>query len=246
MNLRTIGTGSAGNCYLLESESEILMIECGLPIKQIKQALSFSFSRVVGCIVTHEHGDHAKGVKDLMACGVNVWATNGTHEALGSSMNHRAHRLNLSKEVKLGSFRVRPFHIHHDAAEPCGFLIQHPECGLTLFLTDTFYCDYTFPGLNNIIIEANFSKEIIDRKMREGASPEFLRNRILKSHLSLETCITSLKANDLSNVNNIVLIHLSDNNSDEALFQKLVHEATGKNVTIASNGQSIAFNKTPF
>lgn len=55
-----------------------------------------------------------------------------------------------------------------------------------------------------------------------------------------------LAANDLSQVNNIVLIHLSDSNSDEKQFQKEVSELTRKNVTVASNGIEIQFNKTPF
>ena len=138
------------------------------------------------------------------------------------------------------------FDVKHDAAEPLGFLIEHSDCGKVLFLTDTNYCEYTFKGLNNIIIEANFSKEIIDRKFGSESGMEFLRNRILKSHFSLENCKDMLSANDLTQVNNIVLIHLSDSNSDEKQFHKEVSELTGKNVTVANNGMKINFNKTPF
>jgi ribonuclease BN (tRNA processing enzyme) len=115
-----------------------------------------------------------------------------------------------------------------------------------LFITDTYYCKYTFPGLNNIIIEANYSKEIIDKKFGPDSDKEFLRNRILKSHFSLANCKDILSANDLSQVNNIVLIHLSDSNSDEKQFKKEIHELTNKNVIVASNGMNIPFLKTPF
>jgi ribonuclease BN (tRNA processing enzyme) len=64
--------------------------------------------------------------------------------------------------------------------------------------------------------------------------------------MSLDTCVNLLNANDLSKVNNIVLIHLSDSNSDEQAFKKRVSDETGKNVTVASNGMEINFNKTPF
>ena len=246
MKLKVINTGSVGNAYILENDSEALLIECGVNIKDIKQALNYSFSKLVACIVTHEHGDHAKAIKDVLKAGIKVFATEGTHAACGTTMHHRACMLKLSKEVKIGSFRIRPFHIKHDAAEPCGFLINHPETGNVLFLTDTVYSPYTFENLHNIIVEANYSKEIIDRKVREGASPEFLRNRILKSHLSLENCKELLKANDLSNVNHIIMIHLSDSNSNEDQFQREVQELTGKNVTVASAGMEINFNKYPF
>ena len=126
------------------------------------------------------------------------------------------------------------------------FLIEHPDCGKVLFLTDTYYCKYTFPRLNNIIIEANYSKEIIDKKFGPDSDKEFLRNRILQSHFSLANCKDMLKANDLRQVNNIVLIHLSDSNSDEKQFVKEITQLTYKNVCAAVNGMEIDFKKTPF
>jgi len=246
MKLTTIGSGSKGNCYLLEaSTGEILMIECGVHIKQIKQALNFDFSKVVGCIVTHSHLDHSKSIHEVLGLGINVWASEATHEARGTTMNHRSCVFENMGDAFLGHFTVKAFDVQHDVPT-FGFLINHPECGNTLFLTDTFYCKYTFKNLNNIIIEANFSREIIDLKMQNGHAPKFLRDRILKSHLSLEYCKELLQANDLSQVNNIHLIHLSDSNSNEVQFQREIAELTGKNVTVASNGMTIPFDKTPF
>jgi phosphoribosyl 1,2-cyclic phosphodiesterase len=146
----------------------------------------------------------------------------------------------------MAGFTVKPFKVNHDAAEPVGYLIHHNECGNVLFLTDTMYCSYTFASLNNIIIEANYSQEILDERLRSGASPDFLRNRVLQSHMSLNTCKDLLRANDLRSVNNIVLIHLSDSNSDAKQFHKEVSELTGKNVFVAEPGLTIPFNKTPF
>ena len=154
----------------------------------------------------------------------------------------------------IGGFKVMPFDLEHfdivnglKRRVPClGFLIDHPESGKYIFITDTFYCKHSFDGLNNIIIEANYSKEIIDRKFGADSGKEFLRNRILQSHFSLANCKDMLSANDLSAVNNIVLIHLSDSNSNEKQFVKEVSELTGKNVTAAVNGLEINFCKTPF
>lgn len=248
MELKVIGTGSKGNAYLLENEKEALLIECGVNIMDIKAALNFNLKKLVGCIVTHEHNDHAKSIKDLMSAGVNVYSNKGTFEALNidasfEKKHHRAHPLHGIDDFKIGGFKIMSFDVKHDAAEPCGFLINHPETGNVLFLTDTFYCPYTFKNLHNIIIEANYDKEIARRKL---SGMEFLRNRIIKSHMSLDTCISHLKANDLSKVNNIVLIHLSDSNSDERMFQDKVQTATGRNVTVADNGLVIELNKTPF
>ena len=246
MKLKVIGTGSKGNAYILSNGDEALLIEAGVNIKEIKQALDFDYSKVVGCLVTHEHMDHSKSIWDVMKLGINTYASFGTLKARFVAGQPRAKKIISKESFAIGNFKIMPFDVKHDAKEPLGFLIEHPDCGRVLFLTDTYYCKYTFPDLNNIIIEANYSKEIIDRKFGADSGKEFLRNRILKSHFSLENCKDMLSANDLSKVNNIVLIHLSDSNSDEKQFHKEVSELTGKNVTVANNGMEIPFNKTPF
>jgi phosphoribosyl 1,2-cyclic phosphodiesterase len=246
MKLKVISTGSIGNAYILDNGNEALLIECGVNIMDIKKALNFDFSKVVGCIITHEHGDHYKSIQSVLDLGINTYALRETYQSkLYPSNSHRKNIIQSKRAFKVGNFKILPFDVQHDV--PCvGFLIDHPDCGKTLFLTDTNYCKYTFPGLNNIIIEANFSKEIIDRKFGSDSGKEFLRNRILRSHFSLENCKDMLAANDLTAVNNIVLIHLSDSNSNEKQFVKEVYDLTGKNVTAAVKGLHIDFHRTPF
>lgn len=252
MDLRILGSDSGGNCYILENDQEKLIIECGVNIDVIKRGLGFNLNPVVGCIMTHNHGDHSKSAQGLMKMGVKVYATKGTHDALGTTSHHRAVILPIEKEqeygevVHIGSFRVIPFTVIHDVPHPVGFLINHPECGTVLFVTDTIYVKQRFRNLNNIIVEANFCQKILDQRLQKGENPQFLRDRIFKSHMSLATCKELLLANDLSKVNNIVLIHLSDRNSDAARFQREISEITGKNVHVAKEGMVLPFNKTPF
>jgi phosphoribosyl 1,2-cyclic phosphodiesterase len=164
---------------------------------------------------------------------------------MGTTDHHRAGVTDGSLKIA-GGFQFKSFDVKHDAAEPVGYIIKHAETGNVLFLTDTYYCEYSFSGLNNIIVEANYCQEIIDRQVELGVLHQKLRNRIISSHMSIDTCIDLLKANDLSQVNNIVLIHLSDNNSDAELFKRKAQEATGKTVHIADVNQVIDFNKNPF
>ena len=245
MQLKVISSSSAGNCYILENEKEALIIEAGVRFDKIKQALNFNLEKVVACLVTHEHGDHAKSVKDVLAAGIKVFASVGTHDAIGTKDHHNAHIPGASTRFA-GGFQFKSFDIKHDAAEPVGYLIKHAECGNVLFLTDSYYSEYTFSGLNNIIIEANYCQNILDEHLRSGSSPTILRDRVIQSHMSIDTCVDMLRANDLSQVNNIVLIHLSDKNSDAAQFKKRVQEATGKTVHVADVDQIITLNKTPF
>lgn len=245
MKLKVIGTGSKGNAYLLENEQEALLIECGVSIMEIKKAVDFKVNKISGCIVTHEHNDHAKSIEEVLKSGIPVFATKGTFlgKTIQSAYWRRAYEIKQRDEFEVGRFKVISFPINHDVNEPCGYLIYHPDCGITLFLTDTYYSNFTFKGLNNIIVEANYDTEIIDEKLGDK---KFLRDRIYKSHMNLDTCMDFLKANDLTAVNNIVLIHLSDSNSHELNFRKKVSEMTGKTVSVASNGMELSFNKTPF
>lgn len=251
MKLKVVGSGSKGNAYLLENEEEAILIECGVNIMDIKKAIDFNISKIKFCLLTHEHGDHAKSINEVIKAGIDVYATAGTFQ--NSPAKHlnsprmkvipKNEKLVEISEFKVGNFNIISFPTYHDAAEPCGFLINHKDCGTVLFLTDTVYSHYTFRGLNNIIIEANYDAEIINEKLGDK---KFLRDRIYNSHMSIETCMKLLLANDLSQVNNIVLIHLSDSNSHEINFAKKVSGITGKEVHTANGGMTINFNKTPF
>lgn len=248
MRLHIIATGSAGNAYLLEaSTGESLLIECGTTIDRIKKGLGFSTRKLAGCILTHEHGDHAKAATAVLGMGIDLWASAGTHQALGTFDHYRARLLVVGHTSVVGAFKVKPFNIQHDALDPLGFLIWHPESGVTLFLTDSYYSQYKFDGLNNVIIEANYDLDIVNRRVHAGETERFLRDRIVTSHMSLATCVSILKANDLRAVNKIVLIHLSSGNSDEARWGLAVTAATGKSAVCARDGMIIEnFNKTPF
>lgn len=246
MVLKVIGSSSAGNAYILENNSTALLIECGVRFDLIKKALRFNIRKPIGCLISHEHKDHCKYVNDVMAAGINVYATEKTFKAMAINTNHyRAGIVKDGRKLTLGEFTVLPFNIIHDAAEPVGFMIKHAETGNVLFLTDSIYAPYKFRNLHNVIVEANYCQTIIDNKMAEGAN-KFVRDRVIQSHLSIQTCKELLQANDLSQVNNIVLIHLSDNNSDAARFKREVQEVTGKTVHIADAGMEIPFNRTPF
>jgi phosphoribosyl 1,2-cyclic phosphodiesterase len=247
MKLKVLGSSSAGNGYLLEASSgETLMIECGVKFIQVKRAVAFRVSDIVGVIISHSHKDHSSAAKEAMATGIYVYASPGTHKAMGTADYHRARYLIANMEERIGPFRVIGFDVLHDCAQPFGFLIYHPECGNVLFLTDTHFSPYIFKGLNQIIVEANYSDAILEEQVIGGGTPALLRDRVLSTHMSLETCMGLLKANDLKAVNNIVLIHLSNRNSDAPFFTKTISELTGKSVWVAEAGKWIDFNLKPF
>jgi phosphoribosyl 1,2-cyclic phosphodiesterase len=246
MKLKILGSSSLGNGYILENDAEALVIECGVKLSLAKKALDFNLSKVVAALISHEHGDHAGCADDYLKACIPVFCSRGTGEALKIKGVRRPHVCRAREPFTAGGFTITPFDVQHDAAEPLGFVIHHPETGNILFATDTYYLKYRFADLHNIMIEANYCLEILNRNMSEGRLSPIVRDRVIESHMSLATCIETLQANDLSQVNNTVLLHLSDGNSDARLFQSEVQQACGKPVFIAEKDLDLDFNKTAF
>ncbi|MBV5348898.1 MBL fold metallo-hydrolase [bacterium] len=248
MDLTVLGSSSSGNGYVLQNETEALVIECGVSLKEVKKAVDFNITKIVGALVTHEHGDHAGHFKEFLNARINVWMSEGTIGRLidKNYIGQLPRYLKQMHMVELGSFTIMPFNVKHDAAEPLGFMINHPEMGNILFVTDSYYIPFTFSNLSNILIECNYRMDLLENNIKAGRIPAALRDRTLQSHMSFDTCREALLANDLRGVNNIVLVHLSDSNSNEEEFKRDIHLATGKTVHVAKKGLKIKINRHPF
>lgn len=232
INIKTLASGSKGNAYLIDDGVSQLLIECGIKYKDIQVALNFDTKRVVGCLLSHEHKDHSKGLKDVLRAGIDVFMSKGTAEAEGIK-HHRINIVENKKQFKIGTFTILPFDVEHDVNEPFGFLIANEQDDKLLFATDTYYIKYKFTGLTHLMIECNYSQTILDDNIKTGVVPQVMKRRLMQSHFSLENVIEFLKANDLSKVDEIHLLHLSDTNSNELEFKNKIQEVTGKRVVIA-------------
>jgi phosphoribosyl 1,2-cyclic phosphodiesterase len=241
MELIVIGTGSKGNCYLLKSSNECLIIEAGCKLIEVKKALNFNIQNIKGMLVSHEHLDHAKYISEFTKIGIKTYSNQSVFNKF-NSLNTPIQVIKKNKTYQIGSFKVMPFEAKHDV-ECYSFLIEHQECGKIVFVTDSYYVKYRFKNIKHWIIEANYSKKIIDKKIEESGINLFLKDRILKSHLSLENCIAALKSNDLSNTENIILIHLSDSNSNEKEFKQEIEKQVQRNCVVANNGMNINLNQ---
>jgi phosphoribosyl 1,2-cyclic phosphodiesterase len=176
--------------------------------------------------------DHSKAIKDIMKAGIDCYLSRGTAEALGAA-GHRVKIIRAREQFKVGTWTVLPFDTQHDAQDPLGFLLANQEGDKLLYATDTFYVRYRFVGLSHIMVECNYALDILRANVEAGVVPEELKKRLLKSHMSLETVKGFLKANDLSRVQEIWLLHMSDGNSDAVRFKREIQELTGKMVFVA-------------
>lgn len=246
MKLTVLGSSSSGNCYVLQNQEEAIILEAGIKFAEVQNALDFNIAKVKACLITHEHGDHAKYIDQYMDKSIDVFASLGTVNSINYSKRNRPTPLAPMEDVTFGGFTIVPFDTQHDCSEPFGYLIHHEEIGTLLFATDTYYLKYKFQNLNNIMIECNYSNDILDTNVKSGLIHYKRKERVFKSHMSLKTTKETLLANNLEQVNNIILLHLSAENSNPKEFKRVIEEATGKRVTIAKRGVEILINKTPF
>lgn len=235
MQLHCIATGSTGNCYTLTSNSgETLILDCGIPIKEIKKGLNWNIRNVVGCIVSHAHSDHSKSVKDFEAMGIPVFAPYISLEPMVIGMEFKIQAFDLT------TVDGRWTHTNADGSEcPCyGFLITHPEMGKMLYITDTELIKWRFKDINHILLGVNYDKDLIDRDNTGKA------NHVFRGHLPIDTACDFVKANYSDNLQNVIMCHLSSENADsDSFIEKMKKVACGANVDVAERDKEWVLRK---
>ena len=228
MDIKVIASGSNGNAYLIGDGRTRLLLDAGIPFKRIQIGCGFRTSTMDACLVTHRHGDHAAAIPKLIQRGMTV-CSNADVAARYKGVQELTER----KEHPIGTFRILPFEAEHDV--PCyGYQVTSEETGEKLvYITDSAYVRYTFTGLTHIMIEANYAEDIMLGNVRDEKIPFSLAERVAGMHMSINTLLDLLRANDMTKVRQIYLLHLSDNNSDAERFKKLVQQETGAEVYIA-------------
>lgn len=245
MKLICLGSSSKGNSYILKGSDESLVIECGLPILEMKKAIDFEIGRVAGCVVSHQHRDHSKFLPEYLKCGIRVLALEDVFDSFNLKNRVFCKTIQPMHGYIVGGFKVYALPVAHDV--PCvGFVIEHDEMGKLLFVTDTMLCEYRIAGLNHIMLEANYSDEILEANINAGIILPSMRERLLESHMEIKTTEQILRTTDLSAVNEVVLLHLSGRNSNAEQFRTRIKRAVGKPVYVASPSMQIDISKSPY
>ena len=238
MRFTSLFSSSAGNAYLVEEGEGRLLLECGVAWKKLEAAAGFSLSRAAGCLISHEHQDHARSWKNAARAGIPVYATEGTARALGSGPGE----INLLDgwtdagvycydKVRIGCFDVRPFRTFHDAAEPVGFLIRSAQDGSCLvFATDTVNLAYRWAEPPEILaIECNYDPALL---AAEESIPERVRDRITKTHMSIDRLERFLRGLDRRKLREVYLLHLSGGCASARRFAARAGDICGGGVSV--------------
>ena len=236
MELKVLGSSSKGNCYILDNGKEALVLEAGVPFSKVKQEMKGEIGRIKACLVSHEHGDHAKYLGQVLEARIDVMMPDAMAEAW-KKYRGLVHEAGIES---FGGFKVMAFANNHDV--PCvGYMVHHPDMGTLVFATDTKFVSYKFSNVRTYMIEANYSMYLLKENLENGKVQMNQYKRVVDSHMGIHTAREMLEANDLSKTSNIVLLHLSDGNSDERAFREEIYGVVPEfvGVHIANEGLKI-------
>lgn len=241
MKLTVLGSSSHGNCYLFESSDSVLVLEAGVPMQLVKRALRWDISKIAACIVSHRHKDHAGYVREFLKCGIRVLALDDVFEGI----KNRVFCTTVTPKhgYVVGDWRIIALPVVHDV--PCvGYIIEHRDMGKTLFITDTMMLEYRVGGVRHLMLECNYADDILQSNIDAGIELPSKRGRLLATHMELETTKQIIRDNDTSNLDDVILVHLSDNNSDAVRFEREVSAVAGVPTYVADAG--CVFNLTNY
>lgn len=242
VEIKTFGSSSKGNCYLLTEGGSSLLIEAGVNPSKLK----IPWAQVDGILLTHEHQDHGKYINQVLKrCSANVVSTKGTLDALNVPEHRREEvestdYLVFSTDEQMKVWTVEVFDTEHDAADPVGFVITSPNGKVILFATDTYYIRYRFSYIDIAMIECNYDLVRLEQRFQLGHIDKRQYSRILRSHFALDHVIKFFNANNSWEgvLEEVHLLHLSDRNSDAEYFKQEVAKVTGVPVYIAGEEEA--------
>jgi len=226
LTLKTLSTGSSGNCYLLSTENETLILDCGIPIKDIKKGLDYNITKIVGVAVSHSHQDHSKCVEAFKRMGIMVF-TPYLHKNLCDY-----------RRCYLGKFMITTFELPHNETPNYGFLIEADDQKI-LYMTDFEYCKYRFANMkvDHILIECNYQTELVNRDL-----PNYEHK--IKGHCSLETCKNFIEVNATNNLKTVLLLHMGGETCEpEECVNEIKKVAKNAYVDYARKGLEIELRK---
>lgn len=229
---RVISSGSQGNAYIVECKDETLILELGVPFNDIMASLDYNIPKVVGAIVSHNHSDHANKntIAKMLKYGIPVYSCEEVlHANKGVTIAKKG------RKTSIGGFKIQPIPLQH-SCECFGYVIETPDSQKIVFATDCCEFPFRVKNVNHWLIECNWSEEVLIDNMCNNAE---MRSRH-EQHLELNDTLFALKENFSPTMNTIVLLHLSNGNSNEAMFKSRISEELGFfNVHIAKKGLTL-------
>ncbi len=232
----SIGSGSSGNCYYLQTANDALLLDAGVGIRVLKKHLhdyNIRLDSVKHILITHDHADHVKSVGIISSeYNIPVYATDEVHDGIYRNYcvpkkipADNVRFIEKGKKTKVGDFLVTPFAVPHDSSGNVGYCIE-VENVIFCLMTDvghvTEEMQHYIAEANYLVIEANYDVEML----KNGSYPEHLKVRIdgPTGHLSNIACGEAIACYATSELKHVWLCHLSEENNHPILALKTVEQ----------------------
>ena len=236
----SLNSGSNGNCYYVGTKRDAVLIDVGLSCRETEkrmQKLGLYMNTVKAIFVSHEHGDHIKGVSTLAnKYNIPVYITAKTEKNGPILISHISKTFIANETVVIGELQINPFLKSHDAADPHSFTISHNGITVGVFTDIGNVCTEVirhFKICHAVFLEANYDDDMLEN----GRYPIHLKNRIRggEGHLSNKDALNLFNNHRSPFLSHLLLSHLSkENNSPEMVEALFKQHANGTSIHVAS------------
>ena len=238
--ITSLNSGSNGNCYYVGNRTDAVLIDVGISCRETEKRmkkLGLSMKTVKAIFVSHEHGDHIKGVSTLAnKYSLPVYITADTSKHGPILIRHLSKSFNADEPVSIGELMITPFTKQHDAGDPHSFIISYKRITVGVFTDIGIACEQViryFKQCHAAFLETNYDETMLEN----GKYPLHLKNRIRggQGHLSNRQALELFMAHRSPSLSHVFLSHLSkENNSPELVTELFAKYAGDTNIIVAS------------
>jgi len=231
-----LGSGSAGNAAVVRTAGAAVLVDAGLSARQLTrrlESLDVDADALDGILLTHEHGDHTRGL-DVFLKGrsIPIYCNVRTAEVVRRGLRGEADwRVFESGDgFEINDLAVQSFYVPHDAVEPMGFVLRQGEAGLGV-LSDighaTTLVRNHLRGVNSLFVEANYDDVLLQNDTKR---PWSTKQRISSRHGHLSNAQTAELVAEVASgsLRHVVLGHLSQDCNHPDLARQAVEQSLGK------------------
>ena len=241
--ITSLNSGSNGNCYYVGTTTDAVLIDVGISCRETEKRmkkLGLPMKRVKAIFVSHEHGDHIKGVSTLAnKYSLPVYITADTAKHGPRLIRHLSKTFNAGESINIGELTITPFSKEHDAIDPYSFIINYNGITAGVFTDIGIACKqviHYFKQCHAAFLETNYDEAMLEN----GKYPLHLKNRIRggQGHLSNRQALELLITHRSPFLSHLFLSHLSkENNSPELVAALFAKHAGDTNIIVTSRYQ---------
>lgn len=233
MRFASLGSGSAGNCMVVEQASTRLLLDCGFGERETLarlQKLALAAQDITAILITHEHDDHAKGAFKLAAkFNIPIWLSHGTKKMteryLPKKVQPIINVIDSHANFAIDDIQITPYPVPHDAREPIQFTFTNGQSKLGV-LTDTGrstpYIEQVLSGCDALVLECNHDITMLQKGPYSFALKQRVGGRL--GHLDNDSAAALLSKLDNSKLKHIVAAHLSAKNNTQHLAKQALSQ----------------------